>query len=477
MKKPILFLLIFLFAGILFMQSKDNIPSLGDASSGSISLSGEYQLGRLWLSLFRSSVNEYDDPITKSYIEDFMYRISESSEVRDRRYEFITIEDPSINAFAAPGGIIGINKGMFLKTDTEGQFASVMSHELAHLSQRHYARSQNQSSPLANALIALGSVAAAVASSNPEAILIGPALIQQLSTNYTRSNEKEADRIGFNNLVKAGFDPKSQSEMFQKLQKQFRGPNDEAYSYLMSHPLPKERVTDARIRERGIPKSKSYRNSLEFYLVKSRAEVSESNDLDALINQYKQNISRSKDSNTIIASSYGISLALRNQKKYSESFKIARKLIQENPLNIILQTNILEIHIASKNSFEAVSVGENLLSINSGNYAISFYLSKAYLLNNESDKAEKLLIEMSDRKPSDPAIWYNLAEAQGLSGNILGLHRSRAEYFILNGRYDSAIFQLREALKLSQNFFEIRESIISKLEDIFETKRALKTIS
>ena len=87
MKKPLLFLLIYSFIGTSYSQSVDNIPSLGDASSGSISLSGEYQLGRLWLSLFRSSVDEYDDPITKSYIQDFMYRLSETSEVRDRRYE------------------------------------------------------------------------------------------------------------------------------------------------------------------------------------------------------------------------------------------------------------------------------------------------------------------------------------------------------------------------------------------------------
>jgi len=477
MKKPLLFLLIYSFIGTSYSQSVDNIPSLGDASSGSISLSGEYQLGRLWLSLFRSSVDEYDDPITKSYIQDFMYRLSETSEVRDRRYEFVTIEDPSINAFAAPGGIIGINKGMFLKTDSEGEFASVMAHELAHLSQRHYARSQNQSSPLANALILLGSVAAAVASSNPQAIYLGPALIQQLSINFTRSNEKEADRIGFNNLVKAGFDPSSQSKMFQKLQKKYRGLNDEAYSYLMSHPLPKERVTDARIRERSLPKKNIYKDSLEFYLVKSRAEVSEVKDLEALKNQYKQNISRSKNKNIITSSSYGLSLALKEQKQFSEAFEVARQLVQKNPFNLILQTNILEIHLASENSFEAVSLGENLLSINTGNYAISYYLAKAYLLNNEPTKAEKILLKMSEDNPEDPSIWYILAEAQGLSGNILGLHRSRAEFFILTGRYDAAVFQLREALKLSQNFFEIRESIISKLEDIFETKRALKNTS
>ena len=137
----------------------------------------------------------------------------------------------------------------------------------------------------------------------------------------------------------------------------------------------------------------------------------------------------------------------------------------------------MELHLEEENNFEAVSVGETLLSLNKSNYAISKILSKAYLQNNQAREAEIILSELSRNRPSDPSVWYQLAEAQGLAGNIFGLHRSRAEYFMLTGRYDAAIFQLREALKLSKNFFEIRESIVSRLEDIFETKKALKRLS
>ena len=476
MKIYLFLILLSLFGVLANSQNNDSLPSLGDASSGSISLAGEYDLGRLWLSLFRSSAKEYNDPITKSYVKDFIYRISESSEVRDRRYEFIILDDASINAFAAPGGIIGINTGMFLKTETEGQFASVMCHELAHLSQRHYARSQQNSSPLTNALILLGSVATAVVTANPQAILIAPALIQQLATNYTRDNEREADRIGFRNLVNAGFDPKSQSQMFQILQKTQGGINEE-YSYLFTHPIPKERITDARIRETSIDDEKSYRNSLEFYLVKARAEVNNSRNMKSLeefyISKLKNNLSKKISS----SNKYGLSLTLKEQKKFDEAKKIARELIKENPTNLIFQTNILEIHLAEENSLAAISLGKDLLKIHTNNYFISYYLSKAYILNGDPDKAEELLINLSKINPEDPFVWYELAEAQGLSGNIIGLHRSRAEYFVLTGRYDSAIYQLREGLKLSKNFFEIRESIINKLEQIYQTKRALKDLT
>ena len=476
MKTYLFLILLSLFGVLANAQNNDSLPSLGDASSGSISLAGEYDLGRLWLSLFRSSAKEYNDPITKSYVKDFIYRISESSEVRDRRYEFIILDDASINAFAAPGGIIGINTGMFLKTETEGQFASVMCHELAHLSQRHYARSQQNSSPLTNALILLGSVATAVVTANPQAILIAPALIQQLATNYTRDNEREADRIGFRNLVNAGFDPKSQSQMFQILQKTQGGINEE-YSYLFTHPIPKERITDARIRETSIDDKKSYRNSLEFYLVKARAEVNNSKNMKSLEDLYISKLKNNLNSKISTSNKYGLSLTLKEQKKFDEAIKIASELVKENPTNLIFQTNILEIYLAEENSPEAISLGEELLKVHTDNYFISYYLSKAYILNGDPDKAEEVLINLSKINPEDPFVWYELAEAQGLSGNIIGLHRSRAEYFILTGRYDSAIYQLREGLKLSKNFFEIRESIINKLEQIYQTKRALKDLT
>ena len=476
MKIYLFLILLSLFGVLANAQNNDSLPSLGDASSGSISLAGEYDLGRLWLSLVRSSAKEYNDPITKSYVKDFIYRISESSEVRDRRYEFIILDDASINAFAAPGGIIGINTGMFLKTETEGQFASVMCHELAHLSQRHYARSQQNSSPLTNALILLGSVATAVVTANPQAILIAPALIQQLATNYTRDNEREADRIGFRNLVNAGFDPKSQSQMFQILQKTQGGINEE-YSYLFTHPIPKERITDARIRETSIDDKKSYRNSLEFYLVKARAEVNNSKNMKSLEDLYISKLKNNLNSKISTSNKYGLSLTLKEQKKFDEAIKIARELVKENPTNLIFQTNILEIYLAEENSPEAISLGEELLKVHTDNYFISYYLSKAYILNGDPDKAEEVLINLSKINPEDPFVWYELAEAQGLSGNIIGLHRSRAEYFVLTGRYDSAIYQLREGLKLSKNFFEIRESIINKLEQIYQTKRALKDLT
>ena len=137
----------------------------------------------------------------------------------------------------------------------------------------------------------------------------------------------------------------------------------------------------------------------------------------------------------------------------------------------------MELHLAAENYYEAISLGKNILEIHDDNYAAAILLSEAYIKNQQSNLAEQILKNLSNQRESDPNVWYKLAEAQGLSGNLLELHRSRAEYFILTGRHDAAVFQLKEALSLSKNLFEIRESIIRRLEEIFAAKKALSELS
>ena len=476
-----LYLLLFVLFFSSYFHSvieEDPLPALGDYSSASISLSGEYNLGRLWLAMYRGSTREHSDPLMRTYLEDLIYRLSETSEVRDRRFEFIILEDKTINAFAAPGGIIGINLGMFLNTEREGEMASVMCHELAHLSQRHFARSQNRNSPLANALMILGSIAVAAASRNPEAILIAPAAMQQMSINYTRSNEKEADRIGFNNLVKAGFDPNDMTMMFQRMQDRYQNEDSEQFSYLMTHPLPSERLTDMRIRSDGLKKNSknSYRDNMDFYLMQKRAQVWAEKDTNKLIKIFKKNL-RSQNKNVLVSNKYGLSLAYKKNKDFEKGFSILRELIKEIPNNLVLESSLMELHLAAGNYYEAISLGKNILEIHENNYSASMLLADAYIENEQSEIAEKLLKYLAKDRQTDPNVWFKLAEAQGLSGNILELHRSRAEFFILTGRHDAAVFQLKEALSLSQNLFEIRESIIRRLEEIFAAKKALTELS
>ena len=159
--RPTLLTLACLFAA---HTGASDLPSLGDASSSIVSPQQEHQLGRAWLGLLRGQVSQLDDPQLKDFVESSVYRLSETSQLQDRRLEFVLLNSPQLNAFAAPGGIVGVNGGLFLYAQTEAEYASVMAHELAHLSQRHFARGveaqQRMQLPMMAAMLA-GIVAAA----------------------------------------------------------------------------------------------------------------------------------------------------------------------------------------------------------------------------------------------------------------------------------------------------------------------------
>lgn len=187
------------------------LPSLGDTSSSIVSPEQEHRLGRAWLSMLRGQVRQLSDPLLKDYVERSVYKLAETSQLQDRRLEFIILASPQLNAFAAPGGIIGVNGGLLLHAQTEGEYASVMAHELAHLSQRHFARGVEAQKRLQIPMMAgmLAGVVAAAAGAGDlgiAAITASQAAAFQEQQRFSRQNEQEADRLGIQNLIRAGYD-------------------------------------------------------------------------------------------------------------------------------------------------------------------------------------------------------------------------------------------------------------------------------
>ena len=458
-------------------SEKQYLPELGDTSSSAISLASEYKLGRLWIAQLRRTVPDFKDPISQDYIEHLIYRLAEYSQLQDRRLEIILINQKEINAFAAPGGIIGVNAGLIFHAETEGQAVSVLVHELAHLSQRHFARrlQRQEDRGLANALLILASIAVAAASS-PEAVLAGQQVLVQQALSYSRSNEQEADRIGFLNLVASGYDPQSQSNIFEKLQSLSRMSGTSELEFLRSHPLTKKRISDSRLRANEI-KGSNYLNNLEYYLIRNRTFVHFFKIPRRAVSFFKQEIRKAKSGRERVLAGYGLALALSKDNKHKEAVEMARTTLNLKPESLILQTALLEVHIHAGNNLEAVALGRQLLDINPDNYPLSMLYARALMNQSDFDKSEEVLKELSLRRKTDPQVWYWLAEVQGLSKNILGLHQSRSEYFYVTGNYDQAIQHLRYALELAGNNFQLNESIRTKIENIHSTIEALKELS
>ena len=265
--------LLFLISQDLYSQEKDlNLPNLGDRVSGVVSLEQERMIGQGFLEQVYAQAPLINDPIIQEYTELLIYRLSETSQVKDRDFTIVLIDEKSINAFAAPGGVIGVNGGLFLNADNEAQLASVLGHELAHLSQRHFARNvlRGRDTNLASSLVMVSAIALAIISNNPSAFIAGPAALAQQQLRYSRIFEREADRYGFNNLIAAGYDPAGMGEMFENMAKIRKLAGDNPPEFLLTHPITSSRVSDAFNAADQIEFSGGKKNTINFEFVKGR---------------------------------------------------------------------------------------------------------------------------------------------------------------------------------------------------------------
>tara|TARA_B100001057_G_scaffold239976_1_gene240309 strand:- start:73146 stop:74594 length:1449 start_codon:yes stop_codon:yes gene_type:complete len=470
------FLIIFLLLYFNILSSNDDqrneiiLPQLGDRVSGAVSMGQEKAIGEMFLKQVYSQAPLISDPMIFEYTEHLIYRLSEYSQVDDRYFKVLLIDDSSLNAFAAPGGIIGVNGGLFLHADNEGQFSSVLAHELAHLSQRHFARNvlKSQDSNLASALIMVSSIAIALISNNPSAMAVGPAMLQNQSLRYSRLFEKEADRVGFKNIVNAGYNPKSMGEMFENMMELRRLSGDLPPEFLLTHPLSSSRVSDAFNAAEGISETGTKTDSLEFSLMKARLEVYYEN----IAANSVRNFSAKVKNNASDGNLYGLSISHKNNNNFDESIKIINYLISKHPKNLVLNNTKVDILIHFEKYDDALELVNKFLDISPKNYPLSVSKSKLLLVLEKYFESEEIIRDQLLSKNDNPELWLLLSEIQRSSKNIVGYHQSRAEYFILLGQNEKALNQLEFALKLTGKNFQASERIMSKIIKIKEDMKS-----
>ncbi|WP_156492475.1 M48 family metalloprotease, partial [Oleiphilus sp. HI0080] len=308
---PILFL-VTLFASSLTLAN-NNLPTLGNASSNIISIEKERQLGNAWLAALRGQVQTYEQPVVEQYLEQLVYSLAPYSAVADREFRFVVLNSPELNAFAVPGSVVGINAGLFLHASSEQEFASVIAHELAHLSQRHYARrleQQQLSTPLTLAGVLASVVIAATtgAEAGIATLASTQALSVEKSLSYSRQNEEEADRIGIETMYASDYNPRAMPKMFERMLKNARLQGNTPPEYLSTHPLSENRVSDTRNRAEQYP-VKPYQDSVLFHICKAIVTVDYAQSKEQAADLYKSIISRGKHKN-VDAARFGLAYAL-----------------------------------------------------------------------------------------------------------------------------------------------------------------------
>ncbi|WP_369683414.1 M48 family metalloprotease [Nitrosomonas communis] len=475
----------------------DELPDLGDISQATITPRQEREIGLQIMRQIRADPSYLNDAEVAGYLNNLGNRlISASNEAKfDQSFEFFALQDPSINAFALPGGFMGFNSGLIIAAQSESELAGVMAHEIAHVTQKHLARmiSGQQHIGLITSIAALA-LAILASRSNPQAgqavLATAQAGVIQSQLNFTRKHEKEADRIGFNILYKAGFDPHGMPAFFERLQNAGRYYENGAPSYLRTHPLTYERIADIENRTREL----SYRqvpDSIDFHLVRAKLKALQGNSADR-VTEFDSRLQDKRYANET-AERYGLIYALlrdkqhkRAEKELNELYRVIQadhtvSLLKNHRLGkpVLVESDYLQsgamietlaarVKLANKQIKDAFNIYQNALKAYPQHRALIYDYIAALLSHKNAEVALEFINKQSQVIHDDINLYRLEAQCHAALGNAMLQHRAQAEIYIQEGKYRAAIEQLEIALRKDNGNFYQLSSVEARLRQLKE---------
>jgi len=439
-----------------------DLPSIGDSSGTFLSAEEEQRLGDAFMRNIRQALTINDDPEINEYIQSLGYRLLANSDTGGRKFTFFVVEDPNINAFAGPGGYIGINTGLIQITENESELASVVGHEIAHVTQRHLARAFEAASKMS--LPATAAIIAAIILGNKNGQL-GEAAIAataagsiQSQINFTRANEEEADRIGIQILAKSGFDPRSMPKFFERLHQSSRYYDNQQLEFLRTHPVTVSRIADSSNRAEQLS-YKPRQDNGNYLLVKTKLSVDNKNKTQDSVKYFEESLKEANNNNEY-ALRYGYALALLADGKYDSARNQISRLIKIDPERLAYQFVLAKIEIADGNLDKALVIYSENFKLYPHNYPLTLFYTSALLQSGQPERAADLLQNHLRQKTPTPRIYNLLAQAETEAGRLAEAHQALAEYHYLNGQTRTAIEQLKIALNNIDAKDSIREARI-----------------
>ena len=447
-------------SAIVYAADNIKLPDIGTAASSTLSIGQENEMGDYYMRLLRGSAPIANDPVLNQYINDLGKKLVSKSESVQTPFHFYVMKSNVLNAFAFFGGNVVIHSRLIMDTDNESQLASVMAHEIGHVTQRHLARAmeaQNKNSPYVWGG-ALGSLLLTLA--NPEAGMAIMTTTMASSTqsmiSFTQSNEQEADRVGLRTLAKAGFDPYASSEFLQKLADESRF-SSKPPEILMTHPLPNSRLSDIRNRSLQYSK-KNIPSSLSYYLAKARIAIfmGNSNTAKLLINDYRKlNSDQGKK-----ALSYAIALNYYNNQDTARAKSELQPLLDNDPDNIWYIDLMTDIDLDSNDSSTAITRLQTALKRSPDSTALQINLANTYIKAGKYQQAVSLLHRYTFDHNDDTIGWELLVTAYGGLKSRAQEMSAAAELIALKGRFPNAIQLLTNAKTQAKG----NQTLISKID-------------
>ena len=431
--------------GPAFADSADTLPDMGTSAGSTLSIGQEMQMGDYYVRQLRGSAPLINDPLLVQYINGLGMRLVAHANSVRTPFHFYLINNDQINAFAFFGGNVVLHSALFRYSDNESELASVMAHEISHVTQRHLARAmedQKRNAPL-TWVGALGSILLAMASPQAGmAALTGTlAGTQQGMISFTRQNEEEADRIGIQVLQRSGFDPQAMPMFMGKLLDESRY-STRPPEMLLTHPLPESRLADARNRANQM-RPVVVQSSADFYLAKARTlgmYTNGDNKLGtALLNAWDKGNIRQQQ-----AAQYGRALLAMESNNFDQARKTLQPLLNADPQNAWYLDLATDIDLGQKKTSDAINRLKNARELRT-NPVLQLNLANALLQGGQPGEAATILNRYTFTYKEDGNGWDLLAQAEGALGNRDQELAARAESMALVGQLEQAISLLSSA--------------------------------
>jgi predicted Zn-dependent protease len=453
----------------LSRAASPNLPDLGDVSGSVISPTEEHKLGEQVMRQIRGSPQFVTDPEITEYLQNLGEKIVANSDVSGMTFEFFAIDDPTINAFAIPGGFIGVHTGLILAAQSESEVAAVLAHETAHISQRHIQRmlAENKRTTRKVMLGMLAALALAVAgegagASAAAAVAQAGGIQEQL--NFSRSAEEEADRVGIDLLAKSGMDPQAMPTFFERMQNLARVNESNLPEFLRTHPVTTDRIADSRARAQHYPYHQ-VPDSVAFYRVRAKLRAEAKSNPNEIVNAFRQNLAQGKYRN-LEAEHYGYALALLRVSDFAAARSEAALLVHEHPDTPVYHILRGDVEMKADQFDQALSFYAEAEK----KFPRSELVARSYaavLLKTEHPKqAMEMIKKALAKNPDDPFLQKMLATAAGDAGNLFEAHRALATYYYHSGNPTAAIQQLRIAKRYTNGSYYLQAGLDARIKEI-----------
>lgn len=459
------------------MLAANDLPDMGNSVDEVLSPSDEARLGHEVMNQLRAMNALLDDPLVDRYLQGLGQRLVSQSTSATDPFLFFAVRDGRINAFALPGGYVGINTGLLVVTRNESELAGVLAHEVSHVSQRHIARrmADSRQANILTGAATLAAILAGAGTGNPQmvqgAISAGMAATVQNAISFTLQNEKEADRVGMHLLAGAGFDPRGMPSFFELMAQQSRF-YETAYSdFLRTHPLDTERISEAAERARMVASQRlPIAPSRAYLLIRSRTRALTADDLIASQAAFRTELSRSQGIEQETAR-YGLALALLRQGQASAAQEELETLVNQAPDVPEYLLALAEAQQANRQADAALLTYRKGLRLFPGDSVLSLDYARALLTMGDAQAAHGQLRAIPPSSEIAGRRLRLLAQAAEQMGKKGESHLHLGEYLAFQGQTREAITQMTYALKEADLDAEERTNVESRRKALLEQLR------